>query len=199
MRSEAAQQRRQAVLDAATDLFGRKGWPVATADEVAAQAGVTKRTLYSYFGSKQGLLYEVGKAILDVSRKRFEELAALEGSPTTRLRATIIGYAELVFTFQVQYLVFLEELKHLDDSQLAHVTEISGDWVALVSGIIRDGQAGGDFDKGQDPGVGAFTILGMLNGMVYWVRNEGAAWSQDELAEQIVDLVFDGLSVDQTA
>src|SRR5580693_3066431 len=100
--SEAAHRRRQAILAAATDLFGRKGWPATTTDEIAAQAGVTKRTLYAYFGSKQALLYEVGDSIIDVSRARVQALAALEGSATERMRSVIAGYTELVSAWQVR-------------------------------------------------------------------------------------------------
>ncbi|OBJ67836.1 TetR/AcrR family transcriptional regulator [Mycobacterium sp. 1274756.6] len=193
--SEAVERRRRAMLAAATDLFGRKGWPVATADEVALQAGVTKRTLYSYFGTKQGLLYEVGKALIDVSRERFNELVALRGSPTERMAAVVVGYAELVVIFHTEYLVFLEEMKHLDDFQLAHVTEISAEWVALVTDIIEEGQRIGEFARGYDAAIVAFTILGMLNGIVYWVDIEERSESTVNRADQLVELIFEGLSI----
>ncbi|MDW5597619.1 TetR/AcrR family transcriptional regulator [Conexibacter stalactiti] len=196
--SESARRRHQDILAAATDLFGRKGWPVTTTDEVAAQAGVTKRTLYKYFGSKQALLYEVGKSITDISRARAQTLATLEGSPGDRMRTVIVSYIDLVSAWQVRYAVFLEEMKHLDDAQLAHVREIGTEWVALVRGIIEDGQRSGDFDRGHDATVAAFTILELLNGMTYWVRGDGA-WSQAQLADHTTRLVFAGLAVDQAA
>ena len=48
-------QREQLILDAATIEFGRFGYAGATLSAVAAQAGVSKPLVLSYFGSKDGL------------------------------------------------------------------------------------------------------------------------------------------------
>jgi AcrR family transcriptional regulator len=47
---------RQRVIGAAYELFYRKGFARVGVDAVAAQAGVTKRTLYAHFDSKDRLL-----------------------------------------------------------------------------------------------------------------------------------------------
>jgi AcrR family transcriptional regulator len=60
-----------AILDAATMVFAAEGFDRANMDAIAAQAGITKPTLYARFGSKEGLFsaavqreYEVRKARL---------------------------------------------------------------------------------------------------------------------------------------
>ena len=53
---------RRRILDAAYELFYRKGFGRVGVDEVAASAGMTKRTLYYHFKSKDDLL----AAVLDV-------------------------------------------------------------------------------------------------------------------------------------
>lgn len=47
---------RDRILDAATELFLGQGYGTTSLDQVAAKAGVTKPTVYSHFGSKDGLL-----------------------------------------------------------------------------------------------------------------------------------------------
>lgn len=47
--------RERAILDAALRVFAATGYSGATMDAVAAEAGVTKPTLYSYFPSKESL------------------------------------------------------------------------------------------------------------------------------------------------
>ena len=49
------------MIKAATRLFIRKGYRLATMDEIARAAGVTKGALYFHFGSKENLLYAVVK------------------------------------------------------------------------------------------------------------------------------------------
>lgn len=43
------------ILDAATSVFAAEGFDRANMDAIAAQAGITKPTLYARFGSKEGL------------------------------------------------------------------------------------------------------------------------------------------------
>lgn len=52
----SAQKTRQIILDAAYRQFRRRGYTRVSLDEMAAAAGVTKRTLYYHFRSKDDLL-----------------------------------------------------------------------------------------------------------------------------------------------
>jgi AcrR family transcriptional regulator len=59
-----SERRRQAIIQAATEVFLRHGYLGATTDEVAARASVSKQTLYKHFGDKQRLFAEI---ILDTT------------------------------------------------------------------------------------------------------------------------------------
>jgi AcrR family transcriptional regulator len=50
--------KRDAILKAAERLFAQYGYGLTGVDALAAEAGVTKRTLYKQFGSKEGLFTE---------------------------------------------------------------------------------------------------------------------------------------------
>jgi len=49
-------QTRQPIVDAAYESFWRSGFTRTNVDSIAAWANLIKRTLYSYFGSKDDLL-----------------------------------------------------------------------------------------------------------------------------------------------
>lgn len=55
-RGERARARPREILDAARDLFSRKGFEAARMDEVAAAVGVTKPAVYRYFPGKDRLI-----------------------------------------------------------------------------------------------------------------------------------------------
>jgi len=55
MRRSAADTRRR-ILDAAYGLFWRQGFLRVSMDEIAARAGLTKRTMYQHFRSKDDLI-----------------------------------------------------------------------------------------------------------------------------------------------
>jgi AcrR family transcriptional regulator len=50
------EQTRHRILDAAYGLFWRQGFLRVSLDEIAARAGITKRTLYQHFRSKDDLI-----------------------------------------------------------------------------------------------------------------------------------------------
>ena len=75
---------RQTILDAAYRLFRRKGFVRASMDEIAASAGLTKRTLYYHFASKDTLLAEVLEAQHALALAAFRTFGeGLAGTPET--------------------------------------------------------------------------------------------------------------------
>ncbi|ONM46199.1 TetR/AcrR family transcriptional regulator [Nocardia donostiensis] len=60
----------QRILDTASQLFYSRGIHAVGVDTIAAESGVTKRTLYDRFGSKDGLLV----TYLEVRDRRWREL-----------------------------------------------------------------------------------------------------------------------------
>lgn len=70
MRDRAATRRR--ILDAAYTLFYRRGYARVGVDAVAEQAGVTKRTLYDHFPSKDELLAAVFELHHELALKQIE-------------------------------------------------------------------------------------------------------------------------------
>lgn len=51
--------KRQSVMEAAEQAFLSEGYDAVSMDDIAANAGVAKQTLYAYFGSKQALFLEL--------------------------------------------------------------------------------------------------------------------------------------------
>jgi len=67
---EDAEKTRQAILEAALDVFSEKGYAKTTFDEIALRAGFTKGAVYWYFRNKADL---VAALIVEyVQRKRIE-------------------------------------------------------------------------------------------------------------------------------
>ncbi|MFV3076526.1 TetR/AcrR family transcriptional regulator [Niveispirillum fermenti] len=56
LRQRKRRQTRQRITDAGIRLFIEKGYDVATLDEIAAAAGISRRTFFHYFKSKDEIL-----------------------------------------------------------------------------------------------------------------------------------------------
>ncbi len=63
---------RTAVLRAAETLFAQKGYMGARVAEIADEAGVDKRLVFYYFGTKQGLYAEILESFFNRAEPLFE-------------------------------------------------------------------------------------------------------------------------------
>jgi TetR/AcrR family transcriptional regulator, mexJK operon transcriptional repressor len=70
-----------AIVDAARRVFLREGYS-ASMDLVAAEAGVSKQTVYNHFGSKEGLFRAI---VDDLSSELLDVLLERDGAPAVTL------------------------------------------------------------------------------------------------------------------
>lgn len=70
----ASEARRQAILDAALDVFASDGFAAARLDDIAARAGVAKGTVYLFFKDKQDLFEQVVRGAIEPV---FADMAAM--------------------------------------------------------------------------------------------------------------------------
>lgn len=82
LRERKRERTRQALVDAATDLFDRDGYDETTVADIAARADVGTRTFFSYFASKEELLFpaamdaRVQAAVDAIATRRADEQPA---------------------------------------------------------------------------------------------------------------------------
>ncbi len=82
MRLQKAEIRRR-IIDAAYGCFWRSGFRRTSVDKIAEQSGVTKRTIYSYFRSKDDLLATVLLRYGELAAERLQHIG--DRMPATRL------------------------------------------------------------------------------------------------------------------
>jgi AcrR family transcriptional regulator len=63
------QRKKRAIIEAALNLFQKKGYTNTSINEVAAIASVSPVSIYNYFGSKEGLVKECASMLLEESQK----------------------------------------------------------------------------------------------------------------------------------
>ncbi|MDR1949629.1 MAG: TetR/AcrR family transcriptional regulator [Spirochaetaceae bacterium] len=84
------------ILTVSLHIFSRRGYESTGVQEIAGEAGITKPTLYYYFGSKQGLLEAIlsryGAALIELFRKAGEYRHDL-GANLTDLFQDTLDYA----------------------------------------------------------------------------------------------------------
>ncbi|MBF6348849.1 TetR/AcrR family transcriptional regulator [Nocardia flavorosea] len=81
--------KQQAILAAAFTVFARTGYTQTRMDQIAAEAGVAKATVYSHFGDKEQVFRHAVRALSDAARQA--NLAVVErlAEPGADLPATL--------------------------------------------------------------------------------------------------------------
>jgi AcrR family transcriptional regulator len=95
-RQQQAAATRERIADAARTLFARTGYSATSIDQIAAEAGVAVRTVYSAFGSKREILSGICEAWLARAdaRARGDAVLALADA-RTRLRGAVEWLVDL--------------------------------------------------------------------------------------------------------
>jgi AcrR family transcriptional regulator len=106
-RAERRQQTRARLLEAAGQVFARRGFHAATVDEVADAAGYTKGAVYSNFATKDALVLALLDQRVAAQLQRVEALYAIESSE--ELRAAMRGRTEQEFTAARDFGVLMVE------------------------------------------------------------------------------------------
>jgi AcrR family transcriptional regulator len=73
--------RHEQLLKSAQKLFLRKGYRETTTEEIAERAGLTKGALYFHFASKEDILYELVKLLMDRRRDWISEAVRAGSRP----------------------------------------------------------------------------------------------------------------------
>src|ERR1700722_6406809 len=90
-------RKHNAIAGAALVLFARDGYERTSVDAIAAEAGVSKRTVYSHYGDKENLFLLVIADTYDQMRERFAEIIArMTGEVTDAEKSLIATIREAV-------------------------------------------------------------------------------------------------------
>lgn len=82
------------ILKKALELFSTRGYEATSVREICAAAGITKPTLYHFYGSKEGVYRALVDGTLERFRTRVGDLLASPGTTRERLKAVARGHFE---------------------------------------------------------------------------------------------------------
>ncbi|EJC5360973.1 TetR/AcrR family transcriptional regulator [Listeria monocytogenes] len=81
--------KKTAIIEAAQILFGKQGFTAVSIKDIAALADVSQVSIYNYFGSKEALIGECSRVIMQDTIALAEEILASEGTFTQKLERAI--------------------------------------------------------------------------------------------------------------
>jgi AcrR family transcriptional regulator len=151
-RKEASALRRQAVLDAALDVFALHGFAAARLDDVAEKARVAKGTIYLMFKDKEDLFEQivlgaVAPVLALVDRVANRSDLSLD---ETLARMFAVFQAEVLATRRKEIirLVLTEGARFPKIAEFYH-REVIGKGLALIRQVARTAHARGELSSDQ--------------------------------------------------
>jgi TetR/AcrR family transcriptional regulator, cholesterol catabolism regulator len=178
--ASSSRSKRAAILDTATELFGRDGYEDTKWADIAADVGVGPTALYHYFESKQHCLYVIMDQAIEGFRSRFEELTADGAEPLERLTAVIDDCFRLSDSDIQRNRVLVAEQGLLSarsgspreeqarQDARARTRDLEFAWASFLAHAMQQGAI-----PKNDPRLLTRAILGLYNSIWHWYRPDG--------------------------
>lgn len=140
----SAEERRAQILDIARDLFITRGYHHTSTDDILARAGIAKGTLYHHFTSKEAILNALVLRTCDELAARAAAVARTPGSAIERFIRTI-GALNVTAEEGGEHLVNALHATGNADYHLLSITETIARIAPILTGIVEEGVAAGEF------------------------------------------------------
>jgi AcrR family transcriptional regulator len=186
--------REDAIVASVNRLLAEKGFDAMTVDEVAADVGIAKASLYKHFESKEAL---AAAAMVRVLEQALDYIAGLEAgapaSPLAQLKAVTR------WTLQVQLAGEMPSLPAQNSAlrgalaahkvyldRLMEVSEKLGAW-------IQAAQASGELSVELPSELVLYTLFARACDPVLGVLKAGGQYSDEQIIELLLTTCFKGL------
>ena len=186
--------REDAIISSVNRLLADKGFDLMTVDEVAADVGIAKASLYKHFASKEALaaaamvrLMERTQAVVDQQAARTDATSFDRLHAITRwaLEVQLAGDMPTVPSQNSSLRAELMASKSYLDAIL-RVSEVLGGWIVQAQGD-------GDIDPALPPEVVLYTIYARACDPVPAFLKAGGSFSDAQIVDMVLATCWGGM------
>ena len=193
-REQVLQAREDAIVASVSRLLAEKGFDLMTVDEVVADVGIAKASLYKHFTSKEELAAAAMVQVLERTQQETERLAQLPLDALGRLQALVRWAYQQQLAGQMPSLpaqnstlraVLLANRAYMD--RLMVLSDVLGGWITAA-------QDAGQLDATLPPELVLYTLYARACDPVLGVMRAGGAYSDTQIVDWLVSTCFKGLA-----
>jgi AcrR family transcriptional regulator len=191
-KQQQLQFRETAILDTVNELLSQKGFDLMTMDEVAANVGIAKASLYKHFASKEALAAACMTRLLERALDTVHDLPDTN-SAVENLRA-VVRWA--VSTHLQGTMPLLPSTRSTIQSALqnhAPYMQALGKLIEQFATWILEAQAQGELSVSLPSEVVLYTLFARSCDPVADFLKQGGAFTDHEITELIVETTFRGM------
>ncbi|WP_232699579.1 TetR/AcrR family transcriptional regulator [Brevibacillus daliensis] len=191
-RERKKRETKQRIFNAAIKLFKEHGFEATTIDMISEEADVARGTIFLHFTSKEAILANWGYERLQEVEDRREEWDYGNSCKQKVLRIYKILNEVNIQNYDFLKVLIESSMKHrkvLESEKKNMYFELR----EIFSDLIEDAQEKGRLNNKFNPLIAANMLENIYYNALYdWVRNDGG-WPLEEIMEQKVSIVFEGL------
>jgi AcrR family transcriptional regulator len=184
-----ADAQRARILLAATEIFSRRGYRATSMNEIAAEVGLRKPTLYHYFRSKEELLVRLYEDVMDESIALARDIVEAAGSPFEALHDLLV--TRVVYTCEHKDLlkIFFEEEGELPAGLLATLMIRRHEFDDLFLDLAQKSRRSLGVKLPTTPRIYVNTCLGAVHWIYKWYDPAGPK-NPRQLGEEMAALLL---------
>lgn len=192
------EQRRDAILKAASVLFGRQGYHATSIADVLAAAGISRGTFYLYFDNKDSLFLELMEQFIQRIMEVVEVVDPAMPNPTARIYDNVRRVVDVVFDNQDLTVMVLREGLGLRPEVDEKLKRFYGFVREMVEGALANGARLGLIRKVNEPIV-ATALIGAIKEVFlhHLMIARDSAPPRESVAESLLDFGLRGLLLTQ--
>ena len=183
-------ERLQQILDAAARVLSEKGPHGMTMREVAAETGVSVGLVYRYAASKEDLIYQVERRILEAAVTS-AEAALVARTARDRLKAVVTDHIRRVLGRPGEAPVIQGGPTLLPERQARRIAELRDRYVALV-GVAVDDVVRPKVRRRKDTERRTWMLIAMADRAAFLASTGQLGSRPDRLAGSVLALFLDG-------
>jgi AcrR family transcriptional regulator len=187
---------REAILDATDRILSTRGYKKMTIDELAAEVGIGKGSIYLHFTSKEEIALSHVDRIVERLKEKLREIAADENAPAERLKKMLETRVLFRFDSVQHYTVSINDLLAAIRPQLlARRQRYFAEEAQIFAAVIEAGQASGDFTSGDARQIAEdlITATNSLLPLSLSVHELGARGDIAEKIARVSELLLNGV------
>jgi AcrR family transcriptional regulator len=181
---------KERIIQAAQKEFMQFGYTKVTVDEVAKVAGVSKKTIYQYFNSKEDIFWEVMKCRKSEKMDMFQDIYDLDIDFLEKMR--LIGYRNAKDLTNAP-ITFLKDLKRNAPELSIKIEELRRDSIVKVfEDFYTRGLKENYFRKDIPIKIVSEMYYAMMNHM-FTIAIDSNQHSMEELYDYLSMIFFEGV------
>lgn len=188
--------KRQELIRTAALVFREKGYTSATLNDVAAEFGTDRASLYYYVASKEELFHECIRGTLDDNLAQGRQIVAMAITPRQKIEKLLtVVMASYEKNFPYMYVYIQEDMSQvasLDSDWATKMVSETKRFERLFLDVLKEGIADGSFRNDLPVTLVANSLFGMLNWTHRWYV-PGRKVTADAVASTFAGIFFDGV------